>query len=545
MKLRDYQQETIQSIFSYYEEGNNGNVIAALPTGTGKSFILAGFIYEALQRWPNQRFILLSHVKKILEQDYKAIITIWPTAPIGIYSAGLNQRDTAFPIIIGGVASVVNNVSSFGHRDICIVDECHLISPSEDTMYQTIIKRLLEINPSMKVIGTSATPYRLSQGLLTEKSVFHDFCIDLTGMNCFNRFIAEGYLSPLIPKHTSSEIDVSNIKLINGDFAKHQLDTATEKVIFEALKEAIQHGQDRNCWLVFCSGIKPSEHAASILQAFGISAAAIHSKLSDDECEKRFAAFQSGELRAIVGCNKFTTGFDFPPIDFCIMLRPTTSPGLWVQMLGRLTRPYDCNNKEQYIPGFEYIKQNALVLDFARNCQRLGPINDPIIPTGIKGTKTGEIPVKICDNCGMYNSLAARYCGGKPYPTAEGCGTEFVFRVKITAVSGSEALIKTGEPTIETVNVDRVIYHRHVKVGSSPTIKVSYYSGITRYVEFVCLEHKGFARTRAVNWWRARHASEPPTTTDEALLYISQLRVPKKIRVRTDLKYAEVQGVEW
>ena len=180
MKLREYQCEAISSIFSYYENGNNGNIIAALPTGTGKSFILAGFIYEAFKRWPNQRFILLSHVKKILEQDYKAIKTMWENAPVGVYSAGLNQRDIAFPIIIGGVASVVNNIDLFGHRDICIVDECHLISPSEDTMYQTIIKRLLEINPSMKVIGTSATPYRLSQGLLTEKSVFHDFCIDLS-----------------------------------------------------------------------------------------------------------------------------------------------------------------------------------------------------------------------------------------------------------------------------------------------------------------------------------------------------------------------------
>ena len=543
-QLRSYQEETIQSFFNYYNEGNNGNIIAALPTGTGKSAVIAGFIYKVFQQWPGQRFIVLSHVEKILSQDYKAIKTVWPNAPVGLFSAALNSRDVANPIIIGSVASVVNNIAAFGYRDIVIIDEVHLVSPDEDTMYQKIIKGLTEINPSLKVIGTSATPYRLGQGLLTDGDLFDDVVIDLTTVNCFNRFIAEGYLAPLIPKRTNVEIDTSGIKMMNGDFATKQLDDATERIIFEALKEAMLYGQDRHCWMIFCSGIKTSEHAAEILQSFGVAAAAIHSKLTKAECDKRFEAFEHGELKAICGNEKFTTGYDFPPIDFCAMLRSTMSPGKWVQMLGRLTRPYDFTNEQQYIKGFDYIKYNALVMDFAGNTKRLGPINDVVLPRK-KGDKVGDAPIKICDNCGIYNHASARFCGGKPYLTNEGCGAEFVFKTKITKTAGTDELLRGDSADIQTFDVSRVIYHRHTKIGSPPSIKVSYYCGLQRYTEYLCPEHKGFVRTKFKSWWQQRHSSEPPATVDEALIYTSQLRCPTKLRVRVDLKYPEIQGVEW
>lgn len=536
--LRDYQIETIYSILNYYiNEGNNGNVAAALPTGTGKTPIISGLLCYMLWKWPNLRFMVLSHVKSILDQNYNTLRRMWETAPCGLYSAGLNQKETSLPIIIGGIASVVNNVSAFGFRDILIVDEAHLISPDENTMYQKVIKELKNANPNLIIVALSATLYRLGMGMITEGDLIDDIVIDLTTMNCFNRFIKEGYLAPLIPKRTNVEIDTSEVKIIKGDFATKQLDAATEKVILEALKESMLYGQDRNCWLVFCSGIKPSEHAAEILQSFGIAATAIHSKLTDIECDKRLEAFKKGEIRALVGNNKFTTGFDFPPIDFCIMLRPTMSPGLWVQMLGRLTRPYDFNNKQQYIPGFEYVKQNALVLDFAGNTRKLGPINDVVLPRK-KGDKVGDAPIKICDKCGVYNHASARVCCA--------CGVEFEIKVKITKTAGTDELLRTdASEKIEKFDVSRVIYHRHTKIGSQPSIKVSYYCGLQRYTEYSCPEHKGYARSRFIQWWQQRHESEPPSNVDDALIYASQLRCPKQILVRTDLQYPEIRGVIW
>jgi DNA repair protein RadD len=234
-----------------------------------------------------------------------------------------------------------------------------------------------------------------------------------------------------------------------------------------------------------------------------------------------------------------TTGFDHPPIDLIIDLYPTVSPGMHVQKNGRGTRPYDGSD-----PNFPYIKRNCLVLDFSNNTRRLGPINDPVIPRK-KGDKGGDAPIKICEHCGYFNHASARYCGGQPFATDEGCGTEFEFKTKLVRNAGTAVLIAGDAPVIENFDVTRVIYHRHTKIGSMPSMKVSYYCGLLRFTEYICLEHQGMARTKAKNWWLQRHEGAIPDTVEGALQYVAQLRVPKRIRVRTDSKFPEILGVEW
>jgi len=553
-KLYDYQLEALLAIITYLQE-NNGNPLICLPTATGKSFVNASIGLYVVATYPNRRVLYLTHVKNLIEQNLEKLLKLWPNAPYSVFSAGLNQKNAAASLVFGGIASVVKNLELFGWFDLVVIDEAHLVSLNENSMYQLVISHLLSINPNLITIGLTATPFRVGQGRLIEgnknvKPLFTDVPFDLTGPAPFCRFIVENKLSPLVPRMTKIEIDTSDIKIVNGDFAKNQLDSATDKLLFDIISESIPTIFDRNSGVVFCSGIKTSENAAEMLNSFGVAAAAIHSKLSDEECDKRFAAFKKGELKAIVGNNKFTTGFDFPPIDFIIMIRPTMSPGLWVQMLGRGTRVYDCRNPSQYIKGFDYVKRNCVVLDFAANCRRLGPINDPILPKK-KGEKVGEAPIKICEaihdgvKCGIYNHSSARFCGGKPHPSDEGCGAEFTFKTKLLRTAGTDELIVGEISTEEIKEVTRVIYHKHTKIGSEPSIKVSYYSGLQKFTEWVCLQHKGFALTRAKNWWRQRHASEPPTSTDEALLYVSQLRVPKRIKVMKTGQYYEVTGVEW
>lgn len=531
--LRDYQYEAVQSIFDYFESGKQGNPVIAMPTGLGKSWIIAGFIQRVLNMWANQRFMMLTHSKKLIVQDLDKLLKIWPNAPAGIYSAGLNQKDIMHPIIFGGMQSVVNVVEAFGHRDLLLIDEAHLVSPKENTTYQNIIGRMKVINPNLKVIGLTATKFRLGQGLLTDEGLFTDICHDVTTVDHFNRFLALGHLTQLIPKRTDVEIDVSELKIINGDYAKSQCDDAADKIIYEALKETVILGSDRNCWLVFASGIKSAEHAAEILTSFGISAAAIHSKIPKAEIDNRFKLFETGKLKALCGMGLFTTGFDHPPVDMIVMLRPTVSPGLWVQMLGRGTRPYNGSDTN-----FPYTKKNCLVLDFAGNTKRLGPINDPRIPRK-KGKATGEVPIKICEACGTYNHAAARYCCNPE------CNFEFKFQTKLVASAYTNTIMRSDAPVIEYFTVDRVIYHRHEKPGSPPMIKVSYFSGLRRFIEFVCLEHSGWAKKKARDWFRQRYSHEPPETTDEALAIMTILRIPKRIRVWLNRKYPEIMGVEW
>ena len=529
---RWYQKDAEAAIHSYYEN-KSGNCVVALPTGTGKSVVIGKFTANVLKQWPNQRFMMLTHVKELIEQNANKLLQLWPNAPLGVYSAGLGYKETRAPIIFGGVASVAKNVEAFGHRDLILVDECHLVSPKANTQYGEVFSRLLAINPHLKIVGFSATPFRLGQGYITDGGVFTDICYDLTGVDSFNRLIAEGFLSPLIPKQTGVELDVSNVKLSNdGDFKQNELQDAVdkEKITFKALEELMQHSQDRNCGLIFATGIEHAEHINEMLQrAFNQTSVVIHSKKSKEENKLALNAWKAGTVKWAVSMNSLTTGVDNPMIDVIGMLRPTMSPVLWVQMLGRGTRPCP-----------QMGKRNCLVLDFAGNTRRLGPINDPIIPRK-KGKGTGEVPIKICYGCGCYNHASARVCIN--------CGAEFTIRVKFKDIAGTEELISAG-PQVEYFDVNYVIYNRHQKGENPATIRASYFCGMQKFDEWVCLDHKGFARKKALDWLRQRMALAPEyedtATTDNVLKAVSQLRPPKRIRVWTNkVPYPEVLGYEY
>ena len=191
---------------------------------------------------------------------------------------------------------------------------------------------------------------------------------------------------------------------------------------------------------------------------------------------KRSEAFKSGiPSQAIINYSKLTTGFNHPAIDLLVDLRPTMSIPLHIQKLGRGTRPAEG-------------KENCMVLDFARNVPRLGPINDPIIPRK-KGEKPGDVPVKICENCGAYNHTTAKVCCN--------CGEEFVFKIKITAKSGNAEIIKSDSPVIETYDVHRVIYNAHSKIGSPTSMQVQYFCGMQMFREWICCQHTGLAAKKA------------------------------------------------
>jgi len=553
---RDYQIECIYAFLNYLYENETGNTIAAMPTGSGKAIVIAGLIQLLLSYFPHMRIMQLVDSQELVEQNHKKLLQLWPNAPAGVYCAGLDKKEIAYPIIFGSLGSVRNNIPAFGFRHIIIIDEVQGVSPDEETGYRQIVSQMNEINPNLRVVGLSATIYRMGQGLLTEgdNRLFDDVCFDITQLHPFNRLIAEGYLSPPIARPTSFELDVSNVGMSKGDFAQGTLQKAVDKqeITFAALRESVQIGYEdnRHCWLVFASGVEHCEHIAEMLQSLGISATFVHSKITKEQRKERLEAFKTAKIKALVGYKVLVKGFDHPPIDMIIDLYPTVSTGNHVQKYGRGTRPYDCNNPEQYIAGFEYTKRNCRILDFAANTKRLGPINDPRLPRK-KGDKVGEMPIKTCEAvhdgviCGIYNHPSARYCGGKPYRSDEGCGAEFIFKTKLLSTSGTAPVLAGEVPTEEIKEVTRVIYHKHTKIGSEPSIKVSYYSGLQKFSEWQCPQHKGFALTRFKNWWRQRHASEPPTSTDEALLYVSQLRVPKRIKVMKTGQYYEVTGVEW
>ena len=528
-----------------------------MPTGTGKSVVIGRFCSSALRAYPHTRIVLLTHVETLIEQNFDKLMQVWPNAPAGIYSAGLGRRDTIQQIIFAGIQSVYDKPGLFPWIDLVLVDEAHLVSPKDETMYQAFLGAAKLINPQLKVIGFTATDWRLGLGKLVGGGMFTDVAIDMTTPAAWNWFVDNGYLAPLYSKKTVLRLDDSNIGTSGGEYimSQQQKEVDKEDLTRAAIEEMIWWGnaENRNCWMIFATGVSHCEHVAEMLCDYGVEAIAVHSKAKD--AAKRIEAFKHGEYRAAVSMNKLTTGVDVPQIDLMGVLRFTKSSSLWVQMLGRGTRP-------AYGDGFDLTtvdgrhsaiaagpKPNGCrVCDFAHNTERLGPINNPVVssPKGASKRK-GIAPVRVCPACAEYVHASHRAC------TA--CGYEFGMVIRIDGKS-SDAEVMTRDPqpdpVVQLIDVERVTYHTHRRRNSvkPPSLRVSYYSSgdiPQKFEEWVCLEHSGNARHRAEDWWRdrlpAQWANAPlPSSIEEAVEWAGHLQIPKKIKVWINTQRPKVMG---
>lgn len=578
-QLRYYQEEAVESLFTFFDEHGGtdaagkpvkANPLVCLPTGTGKSLVIGEFSRRAMVRYPGTRIFMATHVKELIKQNAAKLQAIWPLAPLGIYSAGLKARDTMQPIIFGGIQSAVGKFPLFGRRDLLVIDEAHLLSPNSDTSYVKFIKELTEgpegatlgspnVNPYLKVIGLTATPYRLGLGHMTNGPIFTHTAYDICTIEGFNRLIAEGFLCPLVPQRTDTTLDVSNVGMSQGEFKQGELQAAVDKetVTYAALKECVEKAWNRHSWLLFASGVEHAVHIAEMLNnVFGIPCGLVHSNTPDHprteaQNDADLKAWQSGSLRAIVNMNSLTTGVDHPACDFIAMLRPTMSTGLWVQMLGRGTRPWsylDLTQDPMLRAAFPFVKDNCLVLDFAGNTRRLGPINDPVIPK-LKGQgPPGDAPIKTCGTCGTHNHASARVCML--------CGAEFVFQEKLSRNASGLELLRSDLPQIESYKVDRVVLVAHTsKTSGRDSIKVAYFCGIRTFFEYISVESPvKFFRHKSRDWFRQRYHyqtqqytwdEDVPKTNTEVMALAHELRQPAQIRVWVNKQTPEIMGYEF
>jgi DNA repair protein RadD len=526
MQFRYYQREAIDALWGYFRE-RTGNPLVLLPTGTGKSLVIGGFTTEAVYYYPRTRIVMLTHVKELIAQNLNKLLLLWPQAPVGVFSAGLRRKEPAAQILYAGVQSVANAPAEIGWVDIVIIDECHLVSPDDETRYGMILDVWRKLNPALKVIGLTATGWRRKHGLLTnEGGLFNDVAYDRTKPSDFQRFITEGFLAPVVARATKTQLDLSEVGISNGDYNATQLEAAVDKptVTQDALREVIANGDGRRAWLLFCSGITHAEHVAGVLNGWGIRTGVVHSKMGARERDAVLNDWYSGRLRAVTNNNVLTTGIDYPAVDLIAMLRPTLSSSLWVQMLGRGMRPAQA-------------KANCLVLDFAANTEKNGPVDDPIIPGKPRPGPPGDAPVKICEACGTYNYASARFCTH--------CGADFPTHEKLNRESSDAPLMSAPLPMIELFKVSSVLYHGYVSKANQRYMRVTYHCGIRAFHEPVMIESDGRSKHLARTWWMKRHHTEMPSTVDEALEIAPHLRTPHAIRVWVNGKYPEIVEHIW
>ena len=531
---RPYQSEAVEAVYEHLRTKDN-NPCVVLPTGTGKSLVLAQIAKDTVEKW-NGRVLILAHVKELLEQNADKIRKLCPELKIGIYSAGLRSRDTTEQVIVAGIQSVYNKACELDAFDLVVVDEAHAISSEGDGMYRTFLADMKVINPHVRVIGLTATPFRLKGGLICKpENILNEICYE-AGLK---EMIQQGYLSPLISRAGRAEANLANLHIRGGEFISDEVAAAMDNdaLVTSACREIVELTRDRKSVLIFTASVDHCKHVAEKIQAFsGKECAIVTGDTSPAERAEIIARFK-GEfipadlfgtpkppLKFLANVNVLTTGFDAPNTDCVVMLRPTNSPGLLIQCAGRGTRLSP-----------ETGKSSCLFLDYGGNILRHGPLDMIKVKEPGSG-KGGDAPAKKCPQC-----LALIHAG---YTACPECGYVFPPKEnndKMTQTASSAGVI-SGQVDYTDYEVLDVYYCVHEKRGADPdapkTMRVDYQVGFNEFKsEWVCPEHTGYARGKFEKWWHERAAlgCPMPRSAREAVSLANEglLAAPESITVKT------------
>lgn len=523
MELRHYQRSAIDAIYAHYALKRT-NALLSIATGCGKSYIMATLLKETLKRYPPTRFIVATFSKELVKQNHDELLKLWPGAPAGILSAGLRQRATQQQIIFAGIQTAYKMAFELQRCDCLLIDECQAIPHGQDGMWRRFIGDLLRINPHMKIIGLSATIFRMDSGLLHrgKGALFQDVIFEYGLLEA----IKDGYLCEVVPAPVETRLTTKGVQKRGGEFVAGELERAVdvESTTQAAVREIVRLGAGRRSWLIFAAGVKHAEHVRDAVRLHGIDCEMVTANtLSRDKMLERFKGFS---LRALVVVGIGNVGFNHPGLDLIASLRPTGSAVLWLQQAGRGTRLYAG-------------KTNCLLLDMASNIDRHGPL-DKIKGHDPKEKTPGEAMQKRCEKCWCYCHSSARNCPD--------CGEPFTFSTiddKLSATASNAAILSTQiAPT--TLQVKDWTWGYHEKPGKPVSMMVSYKTGITTQREWLCWQHDGPIKNKAIAWW-ARHGGQlpPPALVSEAIARMGEAKCPKSITIRPNGKYQEIVGREW
>ena len=523
MKLRDYQQDSLDQLMNWFETHDEGHPIVSACVGAGKSVMIAELCRHCLTSWPGVRILMAVSSKELCEQNANKVLKVWPEAPLGVHSAGLKSKDIGNDIMYGTIGSIYKKAVLLGRIDLLMIDECHNVSKKNQGMYRQLINDLHKINPNMRVIGWTGTPFYGDGTWLTDADA--PLFTHIAARVEMTHLLEKGYLSPLVPARLDMRLSSAGVKIQAGDYVVSDLAKQVDKfdLVESCADEIVNKGQLRNKWLVYCVTIEHSEHVYDALQRRGVNCGIISHHTNDGDRERIIDSLKHGELRCIVNVATLTTGFDCPEVDMIALLRSTKSPVLYVQIAGRGMRIADG-------------KTDCLWLDFTDTTETLGPV-DAITGHSRTTGGTGIRPFKVCEQCGCQCATAVLKCPE--------CGHEFPPPERIKhGMQASDAAILSSQikQKIEEIPVNDVTYKiQSSKKDGTPMLKVTYHCGIVeQYDEFVCLEHDGYAKSKAYQWWRRRSDSPVPSTAADAMIEAIDLPQPATITVSTMSKYPEI-----
>ncbi len=445
MQLRDYQQQAVDSAVNHFKKSTDSAVLV-LPTGSGKSIVIA-----ELARIANGRVLVLTHVKELVAQNAEKVGLL--TAEASIYSAGLNQKSTKNKTVVASIQSAVRAPQQFNEAfSLVIIDECHRVSSETDSQYQQLLSHLRTQNPKIRLLGLTATPYRLDRGWIyhhhyhgkignPDKAVFQQCIFELP----MRPLIKQGYLSvPKVFDGLSVQYDFSALKSSSsGDYREKEVNDLLShcgRATTAIVKQLIEIGCSRQGVIIFAATVR---HAQEIMQHLvHETAALITADTKTVDRDEIICDFKAKKIKYLVNVAVLTTGFDAPHVDLIAILRPTASVSLFQQMVGRGLRicegkeecliiDYAANGYDLFFPEVGQHKPNSksvpvqvhcpvcnfanifwglvdddgdIIEHFGRRCQAL-------IEHGRQKTQCDfRFRSKSCPNCGEENDIAAKIC---------------------------------------------------------------------------------------------------------------------------------------
>jgi DNA repair protein RadD len=523
MQLRTYQQTALDTCWDFLRH-REGNPALVLPTGAGKSPLMAAIAMEAVKQWGG-RVGILAHVQELVSQNAGKLRALWPNAPMGIYAAGLRRRDRFDAVLYMQIQSVAKIAHQLGRFDILIIDEAQRIPLDGDGSYLKFISDCRKFNPNLRVIGLTATPYRLkgrAVPICGPEYVLNEIAYEAR----IPDLISDGYLSRLVTPGGLELADLSQVHTKGGEYDEGELADAmmANGLVGRTCTELCTRADDRRAWIVFCVNIKHAEAVRDVLKARGITVGVVSSKTPKGERKTLIDAYKEGRIRCMVNVNVLSEGFDAPHIDCVAMLRPTKSPGLMYQQIGRGFR---------IAPG----KTDCLVLDFAGNLLEHGPVDQIRVSRPRKAGQKAQVEkgrMKECPKCQSLLPYGMRKC--------DVCKFEFTSGDPAHSDRPVNApVLSTDRERVRTVHaVQSISYARHDKPGKTVSLKVTYQCGLRRFSEWICIEHDGMPRAKALRWWQARTQDKCPRTVEEALPLAWKLPTPVSILVDETDKYPDI-----
>ena len=446
-KLRQYQAEAVESTVTHFRKTNDPAVIV-LPTGAGKSLVIA-----EIARIARRKILVLTHVKELVEQNHQKFHDYAEQAGIksGVFSAGLNRKETKHQVTFASVQSVARNLDQFANEySLVVIDECHRVShfeakpveensveekpvdeksadktPAKATsgnQYSQIVSQLKSHNSELKILGLTATPFRLGLGWIYQHH-YHGF-VRSSQATPFKKCIYElplsymiknGFLTP--PKLIDAAVEQYDFSALQsnkfGEFDDAEVNELLGKYprVTEGIVEQIQllalgdlHSSDKNNEnervgerkgvMIFAATVKHAKEIVGYLESKNESVddvskvALITAKTKNDERAQLIRDFKAQKIKYLVNVSVLTTGFDAPHVDLIAILRPTQSVSLYQQIVGRGLRLSEG-------------KQDCLVIDYAGN-----GINIFHPEVGEKKPDSrSELVQVFCPSCGFANTF--------------------------------------------------------------------------------------------------------------------------------------------